>query len=76
MHNFSLIASQTDQFSNIFYVYTIQIESNSADEDLLNFAKDDLIKVLGDEYNKKKKKVANMDSLMDMRTRAAPHAYM
>ena len=47
-----------------------QIENNTADEDLLNFAKDDLIKVLGDEYNRKKKKIANMDSLMNMRTRA------
>ena len=47
---------------------TKMIAENTADEDLLNFAKDDLIKVLGDEYNKKKKKVANMDSLMEMRT--------
>ena len=36
----------------------------------MTFAKDDLIKVLGDEYNKKKKKIASMDSLMDMRTKA------
>ena len=46
---------------------TKMIKSNAGDEELLSAAKEDLVKVLGSEYNKAKKKMANEVDLVSSR---------